>query len=503
MKQSAKTMQQWTPGPVRLALLALCVAGMTAGSAAAQTYTLTDLGTLGGVQSIPVAINASGQVAGDSLITGNGEIHGFLFGGGAMTDLGTLGGTYSAVHALNDAGQVTGHATTGTAQHAFLWSNGVMTDLGTLGGGSSGGDAINSTGQVAGMAGTPDGWFHAFLYANGVMTDLGTFGGVMSRAFGINEPGQVTGFASTSDNAPHAFLYNNGVMTDLGTLGGGNSVGLAINDAGQVTGEADIAGWLGSHAFLYADGVMTDLGTLGGSRSVGVAINASGQVTGWSFTAGDATERAFLYSNGVMRDLGTPAGTGSAAFAINAAGQVTGHFFTADGEERAFLYSGGSVVDLNTLIPPDSGWTLAMGTDINDSGQITGGGLINGEGHAFLLTPVAAALAHVQQPIDADGSSVFNARRGVIPVRFTLTVNGTPTCQLPPATIAVTRTDGGSLGAVDESLYSAAADEGTDFRIADCQYIYNLSASALGAGHYRVTIAIDGTVVGQAEFSLR
>jgi hypothetical protein len=47
------------------------------------------------------------------------------------------------------------------------------------------------------------------------------------------------------------------------------------------------------------------------------------------------------------------------------------------------------------------------------------------------------------------------------------------------------------------------ADNGASFRVSDCQYIYNLAASSLGAGRYRVEIAIDGRIVGQAEFSLR
>jgi hypothetical protein len=110
---------------------------------------------------------------------------------------------------------------------------------------------------------------------------------------------------------------------------------------------------------------------------------------------------------------------------------------------------------------------------------------------------------HVQQPIDADGSSVFNAKRGVIPVRFTLTMNGSPTCQLPPATIAVTRTVGSVVGPVDESVYAASADSGSGFRTSDCQYVYNLAASSLSAGRYRIEIAIDGITVGDAEFSLR
>jgi hypothetical protein len=116
-------------------------------------------------------------------------------------------------------------------------------------------------------------------------------------------------------------------------------------------------------------------------------------------------------------------------------------------------------------------------------------------------TPFAAA---VQQPINADGSSVFNAKRGVVPVKFTITMNGSPTCSLPPATIAVTRTAGGILGSIDESTYTMAADNGPNFRVSGCQYIYNLAASAMGPGTYRVDIFIAGSMVPvSATFALK
>jgi hypothetical protein len=117
-----------------------------------------------------------------------------------------------------------------------------------------------------------------------------------------------------------------------------------------------------------------------------------------------------------------------------------------------------------------------------------------------IVTPTYAG--HVQPPINADGSSNFNVRRGVVPVRFNLTLGGVATCDLPPATIAVTRTAGGVIGQVNESDYSGNADTGSNFRISSCQYVYNLNARALGAGTYRVDILINGQVVGSATFGL-
>jgi len=121
------------------------------------------------------------------------------------------------------------------------------------------------------------------------------------------------------------------------------------------------------------------------------------------------------------------------------------------------------------------------------------------------INPVAPAVyaARVQPPINFDGSSVFKASRGVVPVKFALTADGAPTCDLPLATIVITRTSGSVVGALNESVYSTPADSGSAFRIADCQYAYNLSAPGLGPGVYRVDIVINGAVVGSATFELK
>ena len=88
-------------------------------------------------------------------------------------------------------------------------------------------------------------------------------------------------------------------------------------------------------------------------------------------------------------------------------------------------------------------------------------------------------------------------------MKFRLTQGGVATCDLPPATIAVTRTAGGVMGAVNESLYSGSADSGSNFRIDSCQYVYNLNSGALGAGTYRVDILINNQVVGNGIFQLK
>ena len=99
---------------------------------------------------------------------------------------------------------------------------------------------------------------------------------------------------------------------------------------------------------------------------------------------------------------------------------------------------------------------------------------------------------------------MFNAKRGVVPVKFVLATNGVPTCQLPPATISLVRTAGGTLGSINETDFTQPSDVGSSFLdTTTCQYIYNLGASSLGAGTYVVHINIGGVVTGTGQFSLK
>ena len=69
--------------------------------------------------------------------------------------------------------------------------------------------------------------------------------------------------------------------------------------------------------------------------------------------------------------------------------------------------------------------------------------------------------------------------------------------------IAVYRTGTGGNQQVQEAVYSGPADNGSNFRIDSCQYVYNLSASALGVGTYEVDILINSQVVGSGTFALK
>ena len=316
--------------------------------------------------------------------------------GYTVTNLGTLsGGSSSSANRLNNAGQVVGTSDSSSGNRAVVYSGSTVTDLGTLpGNNSSNAFAVNKFGQAVGTSGS-SGNNRAFLYSGGTMTNLGTLpGDSSSTGYAINDSGQVVGYSVDSRGKNRGFVDSGGAMTNLGTLPGGSaSYATGINNAGQVVGTSGSSN--GSYAVIYSGGTVKNLGALPGDNySYTGDINNAGSVVATSNNG--SRNRAVLFSGGTAKDLGTlPGYSDSYGTGINSSESVVGKLDNNGANAHAFRYSNGTMQDLNNLIPSGLGWTLQDARDINDSGQIAGNGSLNGQTHAFLLTPSATPTAGI------------------------------------------------------------------------------------------------------------
>ncbi|MEH2286149.1 DUF3466 family protein [Nostoc sp.] len=319
----------------------------------------------------------------------------------SVTDLGNLTGkAYSYATDINDSGEVA----INSLDSSFFYSNGSLQKINPL----PGDDVlavtgINNLGQVVGNSiGNTDGDNNIFIYSDGTTQNTGLKG----IPYAINNSGEVVGGTTGGGIFPKlafpygaAFLYKNGTTTIINSNLNENYVAYGINNLSQVVG---IFGY-NNQAFLSDNGIITNLSTFPGDKySQANDINDLGQVVGSSGLTGVNDTRTFLYSSSTgLQDLGRlrPTDLFSTGLGINNLGQVVGfsgtnnNFFAADGNGlRAFLYSDNTLYDLNDLIAPglDAGITLTAASAINNKGQIVGRGAINGELHAFLLTPTSS-----------------------------------------------------------------------------------------------------------------
>ncbi|MGH6889395.1 MAG: hypothetical protein ACREHF_09385 [Rhizomicrobium sp.] len=348
-----------------------------------------------------------------------------------------LGGTYAQGSSITKKRLIGGFAslTGNTTMHAMLWQHATAHDLGTLGGPNS---AIawpnrNEHAEAAGIAETAqtnplgETWSCAaavfyiaqptgdiclgFRYQNGTMTALPTFGGYDGFATGINNRGQIVGWAETTTqdstcNAPQVLQFEaalweprNNAIEELPPYPGDlDGAATAINSAGQAVGISGlcgnaVGGASAEHMLLWQNGTVTSLPTLGGQYwNTPMDINDRGDVTGFSDHPGDGVaspnNTAFLWTkSGGTQDLGTLSGDSeSQGLGLNDRDEVVGASYPSS---RGFIWQNGTMTDLNSLLPPNSGYTIVDAQEIDNAGVITGEAQDNSSGviYAFIAAP--------------------------------------------------------------------------------------------------------------------
>lgn len=390
---------------VVLLMVTLPLSRATAGSAPPPTYTITDLGTMGGTNSHARGISNAGVVTGSSDTTNDANVHAYSLEDGIFTDLGTLGGSESfagSSSAINSRGDIVGDSDTGPVdangnpiEHAFFWRDGQMTELFPLPGFViSHAHAVNQAGDLVFGHSDAERIFASIASGRGDPPPLV----INPKAVGPNP--QV---------AEHAVFYRNGQTIDLGPAGGfPNCIVFGANNKGQAVGP--------SFMIIGSPNDPTDPMRIGPAVATLWTVSANNQITRTPLPlpagmigslAEDINEQGDIVGGAadptgvfhpVLWDrrgfttyvpilLPGPPGQ---ANAINNVGEIAGQFFATPPPNVtvgaiAWKSTGGVYAP---IILPTLGGVNSLGIAINDQGTIVGSSdLPSGDTHAAAWSP--------------------------------------------------------------------------------------------------------------------
>ena len=269
--------------------------------------------------------------------------------------------------------------------------------------------AINDRGDITGEGGRWEGdWQVMYRYVNGVF-EFPKWNGLEFAGWGsaINNAGEITGtgYLGTATrtgvqwlrvraDGTTELLYG---LPDPTAYGG---AGYGIDDEGEIVGSTYTSA--GAFATLYSDAQgFQDLNLLlppGSAWTLGAGTDIN---AGYIIGSGDhdGVHRAYRYdrATGEFIDVGifewsrgsstNPSQAYVSANDVNRYGDVVGAIYDAwpFWPLFAYLYTDAvGLVDLNTLVGPE--WVLNTASGINDHGEISGYGQLDGQRRAYKLT---------------------------------------------------------------------------------------------------------------------
>ena len=218
---------------------------------------------------------------------------------------------------------------------------------------------LNATGTVVGQTERWNATLRGFVYVQQKISPLPALGGTTSSAQGVNNRGQIVGSASSSDGTTHPVIWQGEKTIDLGLLGGTWGIAADINDNG------DVVSCIDGRVVAWIWGRPLDLAIPNASFMWPTGINNEGEISALVMFA-DNLNHAYLYRDSAWISIDTPGGSAFPAD-INERGEVCGGGGFQNGY-HAFIYNGKSWTDLD----PTSKWSWSTCSGLNDRGHAVG-----------------------------------------------------------------------------------------------------------------------------------
>lgn len=313
----------------------------------------------------------------------------------------------SRAEAINNAAQIAGWSIGPFGERPYRWSDGLIEMLPITGASTDNiAFGMNNRGDVVGRTHFPGAISNGALWVQSdtgewSVTDLGVLPGfAFSQANDIADSGTLivgdvddafdlwmaTAWEYDPDASPPWQIMNLGALPNYyGSFAYGvNSAGTAVGASYIPFQQRTATRWMRTHTGWTIEAL--PYLPSGFAQSYAYAVNENGITTGWAM-ASTGLHHVVLWNDGGIVDLGAYPNEDTRGLDLNIHNHVVG-----DTWARAVLARDGQIHDLNDLIPPDTDWVLRSAAGINDHGQITGSGTINGIWHSYLLTPATMTL---------------------------------------------------------------------------------------------------------------